>query len=631
MAVPDPNTTGNPIPFKAETRQLLKILIHSLYSEREVFLRELVSNASDALTRLSFEMLTNHNVLDPQAELAIWITFDADQHRLTIRDSGLGMTEQEVIDNLGTIAHSGARAFLEAAEQGNTHLSDIIGQFGVGFYSAFMVADWIQVVSRSYQPDAAPVMWTSTGSETYTLEPALKVDRGTEITLKLKEDALEYLQEYRLKEIVKKYSDYIPYPIYLGAENNQVNEVTALWRQSPREVKDEQLNDFYRQFSLDVDPPLTHLHLQIDAPVQLYALLFVPASPERNILSMRKQDGLKLYARKVLIQEYCPDLLPEYLRFVQGVVDSEDLPLNVSRETIHSDRVMGQLKQLLTAKVIDSLKSLAKETPETYIKFWLTYGRAIKEGIASDGERYQSLLPLLRFHTLTDPQGWSSLDDVIQRFKPEQKKIYYLLGEDDRAIVQSPHLEAYRHQGYEVLLMSDPMDSFVLLRSNLYEGHQLVNVAAEKLEGMPPAAESAGQPQTTPAETSAPAVQNVLIQRFKAILGERIFNVRLTDQLVESPARLIDQEGTLNPELQRVYRLLNKPVEEPKKILEINPHHVLLQSLAALPESDERTTLIVEQVYEDALLIEGLHPNPAAMIARIQKLMELSLAANKKE
>lgn len=617
-------TLNQPIAFKAETRQLLDILIHSLYTEREVFLRELISNASDALTRLSYEMLTNHDVLDPEVEPAIWIHSDPEKRTLTIRDSGIGMTSEDLAENLGTIAHSGARAFLEAAKQanGDTKLTDIIGQFGVGFYSAFMVADSIRVVSRSYQKDAQAAAWFSTGNDTFVIEPAEKTDRGTEVIIQLKEDAAEFAQESRLREIIKKHSDFISYPIYLGEKNERANQQSALWRQQPRQVKPQEYLDFYKQITLDIEPPLAHAHLAVDAPVQMYALLFVPASSERNFFSLRKQEGLKLYARKVLIQDYCLDLLPEYLRFIQGVVDSEDLPLNVSRESIQSNRIMAQMKKVVTGKVIDMLKTLGKDKPEEYEKFWKAYSRLIKEGISSDPDNYEALLPLLRFHTVNQPQKWVSLDDYILEIKPDQKKIFYILGDDERSVLHSPHLEAFRHHKQDVLILTDPLDSFMLLRLEQYKDFELANVANE----MPDAHEKTPEDA---AKTDEPALepgeQDALIARFKAQLGDRISEVRMTDRLVESPARLVDPEGALNPEMQRVYRLLNKEYHTPQKVLELNPQHGILKRLAHQAEDALLNEMIIEQVYENALLIEGLHPDPTSMIERIQKLMEKAL------
>ncbi len=618
----EPDSKSQPIAFKAETRQLLEILVHSLYTERDVFLRELVSNASDALTRAHFENLTNRNILDPDVELAIWITVDNDQKTLSIRDSGIGMTTEEITENLGTIAHSGARAFIQAAQKDNPHLSDIIGQFGVGFYSAFIVAESIKVTSRSSRPEAEAVSWFSTGSDTFSVEPAEKNDRGTIVTLKLKDDALEFLQSFKLKEVIKKYSDYVAFPIYISEDKQQVNRQTALWRQQPRQVAEQEYTDFYRQLTLDPEPPLTHIHLSVDAPVQLYSILYIPASLDRTMFSLRKQDGLKLYARKVLIQEYCKDLLPEFLLFVQGVVDSEDLPLNISRESIHSNKIMVQLKKLITNKILDTLKSLAQEKPEDYGKFWQTYNRFIKQGIAIDAEYYDNLLPLLRFHTLTNPQQWVSLDDYQSQVKPDQKNIFYILGDDERSIIHSPHLEAFQHQGYDVLFLADPMDSFMLLRLTQYKELKFVNVASGDITLPEPEKEQKEEPAS---EQIAQPSLNELLERFKTVLGDRVADVRTTNRLVESPARLVDKEGELNPELQHVYRVLNREYEAPQKVLEINPQHPILIKLANLPADHPMNQPIIEQLYEDSLLIEGLHPDPASMIQRIQQIIQNAL------
>jgi len=608
------------ISFKAETRQLLDILIHSLYTEREIFLRELISNASDALTRMDFELLTNREVLNPEAEMAIRIIPNEAERTLTITDSGIGMTSEEMVENLGTIAHSGARAFIQAASQkdgqSNGSLANVIGQFGVGFYSAFMVAEWIRVTSRSYRPEAKAASWYSTGEDTYSLEPAEKEERGTTVLIKLKEDAAEFTKEYRLREIIKKHSDFIPYPIYIGESKEQVNRQTALWRQNPRQVEKDAYEEFYKQLTLDFEPPLAYAHMAVDAPAQMYALLFVPANPERGFFTLRREPGLKLYARKVLIQDYNKDLLPEFLQFVQGVVDSEDLPLNVSRESIQSNRVIAQLKKLVTSKVIDTLKSMEAEK---YAKFWEAYSRFIKHGIAIDHPNPEELYPLLRFHTTTYPDEWSSLEDYKGRMKPGQEKIYYILGDDERSLRYSPHLDIVRQYDYEVLLLTDPVDPIMLSRLQKYGEHELENVAVSDLKKPETAEEQKDQPALTPDQYVS------LVDRFKAQLGDRVSGVRMTDRLTGSPARLVDPEGTPNQEMQRVYRLLDKEFQAPKKTLELNPSHPILVHLHSLDAGDPLSPLIIEQLYEDALLIEGLHPDPAGMIGRIQELMEAAL------
>ena len=615
------NETKGSIPFKAETRQLLDILIHSLYTEREIFLRELISNASDALTRMSFEMLTNRDVLDPDAELAITITTDPSTATLTIQDTGVGMTSDELVENLGTIAHSGARAFISAAKEGAKNVSDIIGQFGVGFYSAFMVAEWIRVTSRSYLPDTGAATWYCTGNDTFSVEPAQKIDRGTVIEIKLKEDAGEFAQESRLREVIKKHSDFISFPIYLGEKKEQVNKQTALWRQTPRKVDKKDYEEFYHQLTLDFSPPLTHIHLSVDAPVQLYAILYVPAKSERNLFSIRKEEGLKLYSCNVLIQEYCKEVLPEYYRFIQGVVDTEDLPLNVSRETIQANRIMANLKSLITSKITAALDKLAKDEPEVYITFWEEYGRYIKEGIAIEQIEPESLYSLLRFHTSGTTEQWSALDDYLGRMKPDQKDIFYILGDDERSIVYSPHLDMLKKHGLEVLLLTEPIDPFMVVRLAKYKDHALVNVSSPDIKL--PVVEK--ESDSEPAAELDPNEWIAMIQRFKTQLGDKVTDVRMTDRLSGSPARLVDPEGVPNQEMQRVYRLLKEDFETPKKVLELNPQHPILLQLNSVPAEADLGHLIIEQIYEDALLIEGLHPDPAGMIERIQKIIQAAI------
>lgn len=622
------HSTADPaqIPFKAETRQLLDILIHSLYTDKEIFLRELISNASDALTRLDFEMLKNRDVLDPGLELSIRIIPNESENTLTIQDTGIGMTAEEMAENLGTIAHSGAREFIDAAQlaevDGNgSKLTDLIGQFGVGFYSAFMAAEWIRVTSRSYRPDSQAATWYCTGADTFSVVPAERENRGTDVVIKLKEDASEFTREYRLRDIIHRHSDFIPYPIYLGDGKEPINQQTALWRQQPREISQETYDEFYRQLTLDHESPLAHVHMVIDAPVQMYALLFIPKSSERNFFSSRREPGLKLYARKVLIQEYNKDLLPEYLGFVQGIVDSEDLPLNVSRETVQSNRVMTNLKKLVTGKILDTLKKMAQEDTEKYEQFWQELGRFLKQGVALDERDPEELYPLLRFRTSAHPEQWSSLDDYVERMQSDQKEIYYIMGDDDRSILYSPHLDIIQRFNYEALLLTDPVDAFMIVRIPKYKDHNLINLASPNLQ-LPDQPEE----QLADAEQIQPVAEaDVLVTRFKTHLADQVAEVRVTDRLSEAPARLVNPSGAPTQEMLRMYRLLNREMESPKKILELNPRHPILVRLAALPDDDPLNDLLVDQIYEDTLLIEGLHPDPASMVKRIQRLMEAAL------
>ncbi len=611
------DTNAQQFTFKAETKQLLHILIHSLYKDREVFLRELLSNASDAINRLRFEMLTNQNVLDPNAELKIHIKADKDARTITIQDTGIGMTHDEIVDHLGTIAQSGARRFLEMAKEKNQDASQMIGQFGVGFYSVFMAAEWVRVTSRSFRPDAQAVTWYATGDDSYQVSPAEMSERGTRVEIKLKEDAAEFADDFRLKNIIHKHSDYIGFPIYIGDEEKPVNKQTSLWRTARNEITAEQYKDFYRQTTLDFEDPLLHVHMVTDAPVQLYALLFFPSKAERSMFSLRKEDGLKLYSRNILIDEYNKDLLPEYLRFVQGVVDSEDLPLNVSRETVQSSGLMPKLKKVLTNQVVKELETLAKKDAEKYNAFWQEFGVYLKQGIAASPAETDTITPLLRFKTNLNAEAWSSLDEYVSRMKDEQKVIYYIVGEDPRSVLRSPHLDAFQSNGTEVLLLTDPMDSFMLMGLHKFKDYELKSVAGAEVDG-------AEQPK---AESEAEKIPegdfNALIEKFKQVLGGRVTDVRASTRLVSSVARLVDADASSNPELQRVYKYLGKDYEVPKKALELNPSHEMLKSL--LNTEDELQTIIIEQIYDSALLVEGLHPDPSSMAARVQQIMEAAL------
>lgn len=605
--------------FKAETKQLLNILIHSLYKDREVFLRELLSNASDALNRLRFEMVTNQNILDSNVELQIRIKTDKDARMLIIQDTGIGMTKDEVIENLGTIAQSGARKFLDATKDKKVDFTQVIGQFGVGFYSVFMVAEWVRVTSRSFRPDANAVSWYATGEDNYEVSEADMSERGTRIEIKLKEDAAEFAEEFRLKNIIHKHSDYIGFPIYMGDGTEAVNKQTSLWRTSRQEIKEDQYKEFYRQTTLDFEDPLLHTHMVTDAPVQLYALLFIPAKAERGIFALRKEDGLKLYSRNILIDDYNKDLLPEYLRFVQGVVDSEDLPLNVSRETVQSSGLMPKLKKVLTNQVMRELELLAKNNAEKYHTFWQEFGPYLKQGVAANLAEADAIKPLLRFKTNLNPETWTSLEEYASRMKPEQKEIYYIIGEDPKSVLRSPHLDYFHSQGTEVLLLTDPMDSFMLMGLRKYKDFDLKNVAQADVDN---AKQSTEQPE---AEKISGDEFNTLIERFKQVLGDRVTDVRASTRLVQSVARLVDTDANANPDMQRVYKYLGKEYEIPKKVLELNPSHTILKNLLHQESDSELQNIIIEQIYDSALLVEGLHPDPSSIAERVQQIMEAAL------
>jgi molecular chaperone HtpG len=622
------------IEFRAEIRQLLNILVHSLYTDREIFLRELISNASDALNRIQFEMLTNRDVRDPEAELAIRITGDPEVRVLTISDTGIGMTREELIENLGTIAHSGAAAFLQSLSEGKKP-ADLIGQFGVGFYSVFMAAEEVRVTSRSYRPDAAAWAWVASGGDRYTLEPAEaeRTERGTTIRIRLKEDAKEFAEAHRLQEIIHKHSDFVSFPIYVGEDAQPVNRQTPLWRQSASEITDEAANDFYKQFTLDFEKPLARAHMNTDAPVQIYALLFIPAQAERGLFHLRKDFGLKLYSRKILIQDYCKDLLPKYLRFVEGVVESEDLPLNVSRETVQSSKVMERIRGAVTHKVLDAIRDLAAKDAEAYRAFWKEYSPFVKEGLATDYAARDRLTPLLRFHSSrADGDGLASLAEYTGRMKPEQRAIYYLLGDDLKSAARSPHLDYFHKENIEVLYLVDPLDSFVVTALQTYEGFPLKNVDDAGLE-LPEGGKEKEKEREREKEEGIPQAEfDALVARFKAQLGDRVTDVRASDRLVDSAVRLVSPEDAKQREMERVRRMLEKDYTIPKKIMEINRRHPLIRNLAALAAAGREESLVndcIQQLYENGLLLEGLHPGPAEMVGRIQALMEAAVRSSK--
>ena len=610
--------------FKAETRQLLNILIHSLYKDRDVFLRELISNASDALNRIRFEMLTNREVVDPDVELCIHLSTDKENGLITLEDSGIGMSRDEIIENLGTIAQSGARDFVkvagETASKDEKNLLQVIGQFGVGFYSVFMVAEWVRVTSRSYRPDSEGTSWYAVGEDNFQVAPAEKIERGTKIEIKLKEDAAEFSDEYRLREIIRKHSDYVGFPIYLGEDKKQVNKQTSIWRTTRQEVTEDEYKDFYRQLTLDFEDPMMHIQVATDAPVQVYALLYVPAKADRGMLSIRKEDGLKLYSKNILIDEYSKDLLPEFLRFIQGVVDSEDLPLNVSRETIQATGMKARLKKILTGQVLKDLEELSRKDVEKYKIFWKEFGVFLKQGIATNQPESDQLQGLLRFRTTTHAEEWASLEDIIQRMQIDQKLIYYIVGDDPKSILRSPHLDYFNSRNVEVLLLTEPMDSFMLMGLRKYKEFELKNVAAAGTD-LPESSE------TKPSENQPIGEEALdgLIKLFKTELGEKVSDVRSTKRLTQSVARLVDTEGSMNPEMQRVYKFLEKDYSVPKKILEINPTHVILKNLILLKGGSELQKMIIQQIYESALLVEGLHPDPASMVSRMEQIIEAAI------
>ncbi len=623
-------TTQDSYNFKTEVKQLLQILVHSLYKDRDIFLRELISNASDAMTRLHFETLTNRDVLDADAELAIHIEVpeaaEGEPKRIIIKDSGLGMTKDELITNLGTIAQSGAREFLSKLGADETlDPSDVIGQFGVGFYSLFMVAEEVRVISRSYKKRAKAAAWISDGSEKFRVEPADKEDRGTEIQITLKKDAEEFANEWKLKQIVKKHSDFVRYPVYVGDSQEQANRQESLWRKSPSEVEADEYKQFYQQMTMDFEEPVAVVHFRSDAPVNLRALLFVPQKREPGILAARKEPGLMLYSHNVLIDEYNTDLLLNWLSFVDGVVDSEDLSLNVSRETVQSNRIMRQLAKTVKGRALREMKKLAKNEPEKYAGFWTEFGRAFKEGLATDLEAKEDVLPLFRYYSSKSDGKLTSLDEYVAQMPESQEEIYYVLGDSVKSVANSPHLDPFKARDLEVLYWVDPIDPFVSPMLAEYKGKKLRNVDDAGLEL--PELDETDEVET---EDGLPEADfNRVIGRFVTTLGDRVTEVRASKVLKNSPIRLVSPEDETNRDMQRIQRILDQNYEVPKKIVEVNRNHLLIANLYRLiadSPDDKRINLTIEQLYDSALVQEGLHPNPTEMVPRIQQLLELATA-----
>ncbi len=613
--------------FQAEIKQLLDILIHSLYTEREIFLRELISNASDALNRVQFEMLTNANVTSPDSELAIEITVDKEAGTLTISDSGIGMTQADMVSNLGTIARSGAKAFIEAMREnqnGAVSAQDVIGQFGVGFYSVFMVADSVRVVSKSYQPDEPAYAWVSDGGDQYSIEPAEREERGTDIIIQLKEDDKDFLQDYRIKQIIRTHSNYIAFPIYVGEEEEPTNKRTAIWRKDPKEIEDKEYNDFYKMMTMDFNEPAHRIHIRTDSPLQFYALLYFPSSSEPGMFSQRKEAGLQLYARKVLIQDYNKDILPDYLQFIHGVVDTEDLPLNVNRESVQANRIMANLSKAITNRVLNDLKRMVNKDREKYLNIFKAFSRFIKQGVYVAPENRDDVLELLLFQTTHDDSidQFYSLQEYVDRMAENQQEIYYIIADDWHSARRSPHLDAFRQRGIEVLYFTEPVDAAMLMGLTAYKSYNFrsVDEAGVDLSEVGTAKEE----QTPEREALPEDAFDTLIARFKAVLGDRVQDVRQSKTLTGNPARLISDESGASRNMFRLNRLLERDYQLPVKILELNPRHALLHNLSTTLDGGNPavTEAVIEQLFENALLQDGIHPDPAAMTERITLLMQ---------
>lgn len=607
--------------FKTEIRQLLDIITHSIYTSREIFLRELISNASDALDKLRFEQARTTDIQDPEAELAIRITTDADGRSLTITDTGIGMTQEEIIANIGTIAHSGTADFLAKAKERGGDASNLIGRFGVGFYSVFMVADQVTLRSRSFLPEAKPVEWASNGQGSYSVrELDEELPRGTSIHIHLKEDAAEFANKDRLAAVVKKHSNFVSFPVYVDGE--KVNTVSALWRENKFSITKEQYGEFYRFLTLDTEDPMHTIHISVDAPVQFSALLFIPPKTIDMFGIERDAHGLDLYVRRVLIQSKNKDLIPKYLGFVRGVVDTEDLPLNISRETLQENRIIRKIAQTITKQVLGELQKLAQDQ-ERYAAFWKEHGKGFKMGYA-DFASQEAFAGLVRFHSsaTSDPQALVSLEEYAARMQEGQKAIYYISGPSREAIEKNPHVEIFRTKGVELLYLFDPIDEFVMEALRRYRDFPLEaaeNADLGKLENLSDA--TSADTSTAPAQTEG---MDALLTVMGRVLKDRIKEVRLSKRLSQSPACLVSPDGSTS-QMHRIMQILAKDTSIPQKVLEVNPKHPLVRNLHKMAKhapEDPFLTLAIEGIFEAALLQDGYLADPHSLVERTYRLLE---------
>ena len=601
--------------FQAEIKQLLDIVIHSLYTEKEIFVRELVSNASDALEKFRHLSLTAKEIYDDSAELAITLTTDEKAKTLTIQDAGIGMTRAELVENLGTIAHSGSKAFLKALGDNEKKNSGLIGQFGVGFYAAFMVAKSVKVYTHSWKKDEPGHVWTSDGAGSYTIEPAEVEHRGAKLVIELQDDCGEYAEEDRIKEILERYSAYVSFPIKLNGKH--INTVQALWLRNKSEIKEEEYTEFYKFQTHAHDEPRLRLHFSADAPLAINALLFVPQDNTEKLGMARLEPAVSLYCRKVLIDSKPKDLLPEWLRFLKGVVDSEDLPLNISRETMQDRALIEKLNKVITKRFLKFLEDEAKNRAEGYEGFYKEFGIFLKEGAALDYTHKEQLVKLLRFESsLTEKGKTTSLTDYVSRITGDQKEIYYLLGPNRESIQAGPYLEAFKARNLEVLFCYEAVDEYVMNNVREFDGKKLI--AADHGE-----VKLADLAQTGDALSEDDAKK--LVAFLKENLGDRVTDVKPSERLVDSPALAINADKFMSPQIRRMMKAMQKDgADAPVKVaLEINPRHAVMKHLFATLESNpEKAKLIGAQILDNALISAGLLDDATSMVQRMYKLLE---------
>ncbi|OBX87376.1 molecular chaperone HtpG [Haemophilus haemolyticus] len=616
--------------FQSEVKQLLQLMIHSLYSNKEIFLRELISNASDAADKLRFKALSNPALYEGDGELRVRVSFDADKGTITISDNGIGMTREQVIDHLGTIAKSGTKEFLTALGQDQAKNSQLIGQFGVGFYSAFIVADKVTVKTRAAGEEAdKAVLWESAGEGEYSVADIEKKSRGTDVILHLREDEKEFLNEWRLREIIGKYSDHIGLPVEMltkeyddegkecGEKWKKINKSDALWTRSKNDVSDEEYKEFYKHLSHDFADPVTWAHNKVEGNQAYTSLLYVPAKAPWDLFNREHKHGLKLYVQRVFIMDDAEQFMPNYLRFMRGLIDSNDLPLNVSREILQDNKITAALRKALTKRSLQMLEKLAKDDAEKYLQFWKEFGLVLKEGPAEDFANKETVARLLRFASTHNDSSEQtvSLEDYISRMKEGQKAIYYITADSYVAAKNSPHLELFNKKGIEVLLLSDRIDEWMLSYLTEFDGKPLQSITKADLDlGDLADKESETQKQQDEAFGS-------FIARVKNLLGERVKTVRLTHNLTDTPAVVSTDNDQMTTQMAKLFAAAGQPVPEVKYTFELNPEHHLVKKVADITDETEFANW-VELLLEQAMLAErGSLENPAAFIKRINKLL----------
>jgi len=608
--------------FQTEVSQLLNLMIHSLYSNKEIFLRELISNASDAIDKLKFESLSNKKLIEKGQELGIQIDTDEKAKTITITDNGIGMTEQEVMDNIGTIANSGTKKFLEGLDKDQAQDSNLIGQFGVGFYSAFIIAKKVVLTTRKAgDKNENGTVWTSAGKGEYSIENAVVENPGTSITLFLKAEEKEFLESYRLKGIISKYSDHITVPIKMlktdeegkNQEYEIVNKAKAFWTEDKSSLKQENYDEFYKSLTYDFDGPLTQIHNKVEGNLEYTSLLFIPKKAPYDMWEPKRKAGVKLYAKRVFIMEDNEELMPLYLRFIKGIIDTADLPLNVSREILQGSKVVDTIRKANVKRVLSELEKMSKKDPEKYSEFWNEFGMVMKEGIVEDFTNKDKIASLLRF-TSTQSSGNDqdvSLADYVSRMKDDQKYIYYVTAESYQAAKGSPHLEIFKKKDIEVLLLSDRVDEWLASNFGEFEGKSLRSIAKGDLEDLDTKEDKKKK------EKVAKDFKDV-ISKVKEILDSQVKDVKISNRLNESPSCLVADENEMGGNMERILKSLGQDVPETKPILEINPTHPLVERLKNKVDED-----LVKVLFDQAILSEGGQlKDPGEFVKRMNSLIK---------